>query len=169
MFGDRVSAHSVQFELKCQRAAGTLPHEPIKAIPQSTVRWPTVSCELQILMVLPVLWDCLHFTLLPKIEQDAQNTRLENESLNERSIFLRGRGGCLYCDGVTGGPCGQEILRCVSMGQGMDEVTGYTGVVSHTPQEIAQGYTRGFSAPSFPTAVGHDPKPEKLGISSEGK
>lgn len=99
MFGDGVSAHSVQFELKCQGAAGTLPHEPIKANPQSTVRWPTVFGELQILMMLPVLWDCLHFTLLPKIEQDAQNTRLENESLNERSIFLWGGG--VYT--VTGG------------------------------------------------------------------
>lgn len=91
-------------------------------------------------------------------------TRLENESLNERSIFL---GGGVYT--VRGGPRGQEILRCVSMGQGMEEVTGYTGVVGHAPQEIAQGYTRGFSVSSFPTAAGRDPRPEKLGISSEGK
>lgn len=70
---------------------------------------------------------------------------------------------------VRGGPRGQDILRCVPMGQGMGEVTGYTGVVSHAPQELAQGYTRGFSSPSFPTAAGHDPRPEKLGISSEGK
>lgn len=47
----------------------------------------------------------------------------------------------------------------------MGEVTAYTDV----PQETAQGYTIGFPAPSFPTAAGRDPRPEKLGISSERK
>lgn len=90
-------------------------------------------------------------------------TRLENESLNERSIFLWGDVYTVRGPSWTGNP---EV--CLH-GSRMEEVMGYTGVVSRTPQEIAQGYTKSFSAPSFPTAAGHDPRPEKLGISSEGK
>lgn len=80
-FRDEVSAHSLRGELKCQQAAGRLPHEPIKAKP-AIERHEMANCEreLQTLMILPVLWDSPHFTLVPKIEQKAQNTR---DSLNE--------------------------------------------------------------------------------------
>lgn len=98
-FRDKVSAHSLQCELKCLQAAGRPPHEPIKAKP-AIERREMANCEreLQTLMILPVLWDSPQFTLVSKIEQKAQNTgtRLENEPLNERSIFL---WGCLYCEG----------------------------------------------------------------------
>lgn len=82
--------------------------------------------------------------------------------VNEVSSY--GAAGSSHCET---GQHGQEILRYDPTGQGVGEVTAYAGVVS--PRETVQGFTVDSSVPSFPTTAGRDPRPEKLGVSSERK
>lgn len=124
------------------------------------------ACGTERLRMLAVMWDFLHFTLIPKIEQDAQHLRDQT-----RKWVIQ----WMKC--LPTGLRGVHTVRQASMDRkswGMTpRVKGWVRSrrtqVWSAPRETVQGFTVDSSVPSFPTTAGRDPRPEKLGVSSERK